>query len=49
MRRGWLVFTLVFAGCGTTRTTDSKRAGSEMLLRPLSQLAKVRDTWKKAL
>jgi hypothetical protein len=32
MRRGWLVFALVLTGCGTTRQTDSKRAGSEMLL-----------------
>ena len=32
MRRGWLVFALLLAGCGTTRMTDSKRAGSEMLL-----------------
>lgn len=32
MRRGWLVCLFVLTGCGTTRMTDSKRAGSEMLL-----------------
>jgi hypothetical protein len=31
MRYGWIV-VLLLAGCGTTRTTDSKRAGTEMLL-----------------
>jgi hypothetical protein len=32
MRRGGIVFALALAGCGTTRMTDTKRAGSEMLL-----------------
>ena len=35
-----------------TREADKqtvRKAGSEMLLHPLSQLAKVRDTWKKTL
>ena len=35
-----------------TREADKqtvRKAGSEMLLHPLSQLAQVRDTWKKAL
>lgn len=32
MRWGWLIFCPILIGCGTTRTTDSKRAGNEMLL-----------------
>src|SRR5262245_16148950 len=32
MRRGRLVLAFILLGCGTTRQTDSKRAGSEMLL-----------------
>ncbi len=32
MRRGWLVLMFMTLGCGTTRTTDTQRAASEMLL-----------------